>query len=125
MRSSPTSFEDPRFKPAGRRRKLICVDGVWAGIVIAWQPPGYANYGLNQDDMDRLLEKRSDGLLDVEFVVLATIENGKPAYVAHREAEAVRESLKTIPPSDGPYGPYWLLRGFSKLDDFAEASRRF
>jgi hypothetical protein len=34
----PHIFDDPRFKPAGQRRKLICVDGVWAGIVIAWRP---------------------------------------------------------------------------------------
>ena len=83
----PQLFTDPRFKPAGRRRKLICVDGVWAGIVIAWQPSDYANFGLNQEDMDRLFQKRGDGLLDVGFVVQATIENSKPVYVAHRAAK--------------------------------------
>jgi hypothetical protein len=109
----PRIFDDPLFKPAGRRRKLACVNGLWVGVVIAWQPSGYVNFGLNKEDIDRLFEKRGDGSLDVGFVVLATIENGKAVYVAHREAEAVRERLKDVPQRDGPYGPYWLIRSFS------------
>jgi hypothetical protein len=87
--------------------------------------PTYNSFGLNQEDMDRLFGKMGDGLLDVGFVVLATIENGKPVYITHREAGAVRESLKNISPRDGPFGPFWLLRSFQDLGDFAEASKRF
>jgi hypothetical protein len=123
----PHIFDDPRFKSTGSRRRLIGVDGWWAACALAWRPSGYKNYGLNQEDVERLFEKIGDGSLDVGFIVLATIENSKPAYVAHREAEAVYANLKDVPARPGPRGLYWLLGpDFLEIDALmAEAWKRF
>ena len=113
----PTIFTDRRFVQTGRRRYVVQLNDKWAGIAVAWKPPGRENYGLNCEDLERLIEKMSDGSLDAGFVVLATLENSKAAYIAHREVDAVRELLKDEPLSDGPYGAYWLLRGdFTELE---------
>jgi hypothetical protein len=122
----PHIFDDPRFLKTGRRRFQLQLDARWAGIVVAWKPPGYENYGLNREDIERLIEKRDDGSLDAGFVVLATIENSQGGYVAHRDGEEVYESVKGIPPRSGQYGEYWLLRAdFSPFDDLAIARERF
>jgi hypothetical protein len=118
--------DQQRFIQTGRRRYQVGLDGAWAGLAIAWKPSGYENYGLNQQDLERLIEKIHDDSLAAGFVVLATIENGKPVYVTHRAAKAVYENLKDVPPRSGPYGDYWLLRGdFSVFDDLAIARERF
>jgi hypothetical protein len=122
----PTIFTDRRFVKTGRRRYVVQLNDKWAGIAVAWKPPGYENYGLNCEDLERLIEKMSDGSLDAGFVVLATLENSKAVYIAHREVGAVRDLLKDEPPRDGPHGSYWLLRGdFTELESLAEASKHF
>ena len=114
----PTIFTDrQRFRQTGKRRYVLQLNDKWAGIAVAWKPPGRENYGLNCEDLERLIEKMSDGSLDAGFVVLATLENSKAVYIAHREVDAVRDLLKDEPPRDGPHGSYWLLRGdFTELE---------
>jgi hypothetical protein len=122
----PHIFTDPRFKPTGRRRRIICLDGLWAGFAIAWRPSGYDNFGLNQEDLECLIKKIGDGSLDAGFVVEATIENSQVRYVAHQAAAEVYANLKDVPPRDGPHGLYWLLGGdLLEIDDLAEARKRF
>jgi hypothetical protein len=107
-----------RFLQTGKRRFQVELDGLWAGIAVAFRPFGYANFGLNCEDLQRLIEKVGDGSLAAGFVVQATI--------AHREAEAVCAMLKDVPPLSGPHGDYWLLQGdFDELDNLAEAMKRF
>jgi hypothetical protein len=110
----------------GSRRYQIGLNGLWAGIAVAWRPADRQNFGLNCEDLERLIEKIRDGALAAGFVIQALIENSVPRYIGHRTAETVHESLKDVPPRDGPHGPYWLLRGdFNELDDLAEARKRF
>jgi hypothetical protein len=117
--------ERQRFIQTGKRRYAVKHGDQWAGIAVAWKPPGYDNYGLNCADLELLLEKQRGGSINAAFVVLAQYENGEVSYVAHREAEAVRELLKDEPPRDGPHGRYWLLRDFAELEILAEALKRF
>ena len=124
----PTIFTNPQqFIQTGRRRYQVGLDGKWAGIAVAFRPLDRDNYGLNCEDLERLTEKIRDGSLDAGFVVLATIGDDKrPAYVAHRDGQSVYDSVKVIPPRNGQYGSFWLLRGdFSLFDDLAIARERF
>jgi hypothetical protein len=119
----PQIFTDNRFLKTGRRRWQAQIDDKWAGIVVAWKPPEYSNYGLNKLDFDRLLEKRADGSLDAAFVVLATLKDSKARYIAHHDADVVRDALKEFPPRDGPYGHFWALPEIFVVS--AEAAKRF
>ena len=123
----PMIFTDrKRFRQTGKRRYVVQLNDDWAGIAVAWKPPGYENFGLNCEDLERLIEKMADGSLSAGFVVLATLENSKAVYIGHREVGAVRHLLKDEPPRDGLHGSYWLLRGdFTELENLAEASKRF
>jgi hypothetical protein len=114
-----------RFLQTGRRRWQIGLDGLWAGIAVALRPPN-ANFGLNQEDIERLIEKTRDGSLAAGFAMLAAIQDSQITYIAHREVEAVYANLKDVLPRGGPFGPYWLLReDFTEVDDLAEARKRF
>lgn len=113
----PNIFHDPRFVKTSRRRRQIAVNGVRAGMVIAWQPDDYENHALNKSDTDRLVELRRDALFNAAFIVLATISNYEPVYVGHREAEELLETLKSVRLRKGPHGDYWLLKGdFTPFD---------
>jgi hypothetical protein len=111
----PQMFGDRRFIQSGRRRYQAVIDGIKVGIAIAWKPAGYANYGLNQEDMAKLLFLKQEKKFDEVFVVFATAGEtyGTAEYVGHRDAAEVDKSLETIKPRQGPGGDYWLLR-----DDF-------
>jgi hypothetical protein len=122
----PRIFTDPRFVKTGRRRWALQFDQMWVGLVAAWRPGDYENHALNQEDIERLIEKWGDGSLDAGYVVLATIENSQPSYVGHLDAKQVYDSVKLIPPRNGQYGSFWLIReDFSLFDDLAEARKRF
>jgi hypothetical protein len=89
-------------------------------------PPGYENFGLNREDVERLVEKVRDASVDIGFVVLGTIGNSHSGYIAHRDVHEVYDRVKTIPPRTGQYGDFWLLReNFLPFDDLAIARERF
>ena len=98
------------------------MNGIRAGIVIAWRPTDYPNFGLNKSDADRLLELRRPGSFDAVFVVLATISGNEPVYIGHREAEELLETLKSVRLRNGPYGEYWLFLATSRRSMFHSAS---
>jgi hypothetical protein len=113
---------DPRFTKTGRRRWLLKLDGRWVGIVVAWKPAGFDNFGLNQQDLNALVERTRDGTLFAGVVVLATFDS-HPVYVEHVTADMVLRYLEDMPPRDGPHGPFGLLQqNFAAL---AEASKIF
>jgi len=114
----PNIFNDSRFHKTSRRRWQIGLNGMRAGIVVAWRPVDYENFGLNKADIDRLLELRRDASFDAAFIVIGTVSgNFGRTYVGHRDAEELFETLKSVPFRNGPYGEYWLLReDFTPLD---------
>ena len=115
----PTMFSDFHFRKTSRRRWQAEINGARAGIVVAWRPGDYENFGLNKPDVDLLLKLRRDGKFDAAFVVLANVNFGS-AYVGHRDAEELYEALKSAHFRTGPHGEYWLLReDFSPFDNLA------
>jgi hypothetical protein len=114
----PNIFTDFRFRKTTRRRYQFPFNGIVAGIAVAWRPADYDNFALNKDNLDRLLELRRDGSFAAAFVVLASAGGTfDSAYIGHRNAEELYETLKTVPFRKGPHGDYWLLRtDFSPFD---------
>jgi hypothetical protein len=121
----PNIFTDTRFHKANgsSRRWQVAIDGVRAGIVIAWRPANYDNFALNKADLDRLLELRQDASFNAAFVVTATVSgsfdagNFERVYIGHRDAEQLAEFLKSARLRQGPHGHYWLLQdGVSPLE---------
>ena len=107
----PNIFYDTRFHKTSRRRWQVEINGNRAGIVVAWRPVDYDNYALNKADIDRLLELKRDAKFHAAFVVIATVAgNSNRTYVGYRDAEELHETLRSVPPRNGPYGEYWLLR---------------
>ena len=113
----PNIFTDKRFRKTSRRKYQFALNGAAIGIVVAWKPVDYDNYALNEEDMVKLLYLKQEKQFDAVFVVLATINGNIAEYVGHRAASEVNETLKSVPPRDGPHGKYWLLRqDFLALD---------
>ena len=87
--------------------------------MVAWRPAEYENFALNKADLDRLLQLKRDGSFAAVYVVLACVgETFGNAYIAHRDAEELYETLEAVPLRSGPHGQYWLLAGedFTPLD---------
>jgi hypothetical protein len=113
----PKIFTDPRFHKSGgtSRRWQINNGGFRVGIVVAWCPEGYANFALNKEDLDKLLEFRGEELFMAVFVVTArstgSYDTGDftRVYVGHRDAEELAGVLKSARLRKGPHGDYWLL----------------
>jgi hypothetical protein len=55
-----TEHNIQKFKTSPRRYQ-IGLNGAWAGIAVAWRPPGYENFGLNCQDFERLIKKIHEG----------------------------------------------------------------
>jgi hypothetical protein len=108
-------FTDTRFHKANgsNRRWQVAIDGVRAGIVVAWRPENYDNFALNKADFDRLLELRRNASFNAAFVVTAAVSGTgdfERVYVRHRDAEQLAETLKSARLRKGPHGDYWLLQ---------------
>jgi hypothetical protein len=111
--SIPNIFTDPRFHKANgsSRRYQIVVNGVRAGIIVAWRPDDRSNFALNEADLNRLLELKRDASFNAAFVVIAASNgNFERTYVGHRDAEELAEELKSARLRKGPHGDYWLLQ---------------
>jgi hypothetical protein len=113
-----TIFTNPHSHQLSRSRWRIDIDGVRVGIVVAWRTVNYENHALPNEDMACLIAFKRDSKLDAAFVVAAKRSRySAPVYVGYRDAEELHEELKCVPPRDGPFGPYWLLReDLSPLD---------
>jgi hypothetical protein len=113
-------FDDPRFHKThgSSRRWQVAVNGVRAGIIVAWRPDEYPNYALNKADLDRLLELKRSGSFNAAFIVIATITGEfERHYVGHRGAEVLAGELKSARLRKGPHGEFWLLQdGVSPLE---------
>jgi hypothetical protein len=117
----PNMFHDNRFHKTSRRRWQTQINGTRAGVVVASRSVDYQNYALNRADLDRLLELKRDGSFHAAFVVFAAVTgNFGQAYVSHRDAEELSETLKSVPSRSGQYGEYWLLREDISPFDFEE-----
>ena len=114
----PEMFIDRRFTPSGRRRYQALIDGVSVGIVVAFKPHNYENYGLNHDDMAKLIYFQQERHFQVIFVVLATDDGNGPIYVGHRDAVEVDKAIGNVKCRQGPWGEYWLLRPDFMLIDY-------
>jgi hypothetical protein len=116
----PNIFNDARFHKSNgsSHRWQVKINGVRAGIVLAWRPDERNNFALNKADLDRLLELKHDGSFNAAYVVIATINDScERTCVGHRDAEELAEDLKSARLRKGPYGDYWLLQeGVSPLE---------
>jgi hypothetical protein len=116
----PNIFTDARFHKSagGNRRWQVTINGVRAGIVLAWRPDERSNFALNKGDLIRLLELKRDESFSAAYVVIASLSGDfERTYVGHRDAEELAEELKCTRIRKGPYGEYWLLQeGVSPLE---------
>jgi hypothetical protein len=115
----PNVFNGAPFHQTARSRYRADIDGIRCGVVIAWRGLNYDNHALAKEDLDRLIEFKLNGKLDVSFVIAARrFKYSAHTYVAHCDAEELHEVLASVSPRHGDYGPYWLLRQDLKPLDF-------
>jgi hypothetical protein len=76
-------FEDPRWRPIGRRLYSAEIDGRKIGGVLATFNRRYGDYALNRPEMDRLMTAKREGKIDEAFVI-ALLNNGTGRYEFRR-----------------------------------------
>ena len=77
-------FEDPRWRPIGRRVYSAEIDGRKLGGVLATFNVRFGNYALNRPEMeDRLMKAKREGKIDEAFVI-AVRPNGTGRYEFRR-----------------------------------------
>jgi hypothetical protein len=115
-------FTDPRFRSVGAYRLVGEVDGVRVGVVLATMNANFPTFALNKGDLDRLVEAKRRGKLDVGFVVGARAEKSGERtyqYQGSMAADEVVERLRDVTLREGRLGPFYPLpSSFFPLDDF-------
>ncbi|MBR1274276.1 hypothetical protein [Bradyrhizobium sp. AUGA SZCCT0283] len=100
-------FEDPRWRPIGRRLYSAEIDGRKIGGVLATYNKRYGNYALNRTEYERLMSAKREGKVDTAFVI-AVMNNGTGRYEFRRAvyAEELHAKLLKKPIIDGSFGPF-------------------
>lgn len=114
-------FEDPRWRPIGRRLYSAEIDGRKIGGVLATYNKRYGNYALIRPEMeDRLMTAKREGKIDEAFVI-AVMNNGTGRYEFRKavDAEQLYARLLSKPAIEGSFGPFWALEPYELEDEDA------
>ena len=106
------NINDPGWRYVSKWLRHTEIEGKRIGVALATNTkPQFENFALNCGHFGRLRKGKSDGKVDLIYVV-ATKPNGpgQREYRGHAEADALYEKkLRHMTPINGAYGPFWSL----------------
>jgi hypothetical protein len=109
---------DPRWRQLDKRLYFAEIEGTRIGTALATCSPQHTNFAVNSKDLERLLNAKNAGKVDLTFVVaMKTNGAGQPEYRGKIEADVVYQKLRDRTPLSGIYGPFWTLAPYEIDED--------
>ena len=106
------NIQDPRFRAIDKRILYGEIDDKKVGVVLATMSANYDTPALNVGELNCLSVGKAAGKIDEAWVVGVKDDGTTRTVVGEMKLEEALPKLNGLESRNGPFGPFWVLRGF-------------